>query len=236
MSWSWAYYAAYATQFLPLLAAIWARQRLDTARKGALVWACLLLATNVLALGVALTHRNNLWIGYTINPLLAAVGLWTLAQWQVHSLSRFALQLLIPLYLLSTILLTLTVEDLGDFSRVTGPFTSLLLLGVSLYTVSVRSLEEATHLHGADWFWIGMALALFYGSDAALGPFARVLLRDRPDLVMAAYNLRAVIAVLVSFALARGFLCPSPPMISGGSSSPRSSRSSSSLSPSAWRS
>jgi hypothetical protein len=93
-----------------------------------------------------------------------------------------------------------------------------LLLGVSLYTV-IADLEATPCT--ADWFWIGMGFAPL--SSDAFRPFAQVLLANRPDLVMAARS--TFIAVLVSLALARGFLCPSPPMIS--SSSPRSSRSSS---------
>lgn len=228
--------AAYATTVIPPLVAVWARRQLDPARRWAVAWAALLFLANLTAFGFGLQGRNNLWIGYTFNPVLAALALLTLSQWQVRSLSRIAIQLLVPIYLFVTVVLVLTLEQLSGFSRVTGTFTSLLLLGVSLYTVIVRSLDEAGHLHRADWFWIGMAFALFYGSDAALGPLAAVLMPSRPDLVVAAYQLRAAIAVVVSLAVARGFLCPSPPMRSGGSSSPRSSRSSSSSSPSVQRS
>lgn len=228
MAAAWILHAGFLSQILPLLAALRARQQLDTARKGALGWSVLLFGINLIALSFALTGRNNLWTSYTLDPLLAAVGLWTLSQWQSHSVSRTTLRLLIPLYLLAIIVLSITVEEIGSFSRVTGPFTSLLLLGVSLYTVIGRSLGESAQLLGADWFWIGLAFALFYGSDAALGPLGRALLNVRPDLVMAAYKIKAVVAIVVSLALARGLLCPSPPMTSGGSSSPGSSRSSSS--------
>jgi len=225
---NWILHAGFLSQFVPPFAALKARARLNAARKGALTWSVLLVTINLTALGFALSHRHNLWISYTLDPLLAAVGLWTLSQWQSHSVSRTTLQLLIPLYLLAVIVLTVTVEEMSSFSRITGPFTSLLLLGVSLYTVIGRSLEASAQLLWADWFWIGLAFALFYGSDAALGPLSRALLNDRPDLVLAAHKIKAVVAIVVSLALARGLLCPNPPMTSGGSSSPGSSPSPSS--------
>ena len=215
---------------LPPLAAVRARERLGPARKGAVAWSVLLLVSNLASLLLALLGFNNHWLGYLIDPLLASVGLWTFSLWQTHSLPRIALRLLIPLYLLAILILTLTVEDLSRFSNITGPFTALLLLGASLYTVIVRSVSEGGSLVSADWFWISGGLALSYGSDAALEPLARLLLGTEPGLILSAYELKALINIVVSLALVRGILCPNPPLNSGGLSSPGFSLSSSSSS------
>jgi hypothetical protein len=218
------------SQLLPPLAAVRARGRLGPARKGAVAWSVLLLVSNLASLLLALLGFNNHWLGYLFDPLLASVGLWTFSLWQTHSLPRIALRLLIPLYLLAILILTLTVEDLSRFSNITGPFTALLLLGASLYTVIVRSVSEGGSLVSADWFWISGGLALSYGSDAALEPLARLLLGTEPGLILSAYELKALINIVVSLALVRGILCPNPPLNSGGLSSPGFSLSSSSSS------
>jgi hypothetical protein len=233
---TWVLYGGLFSQVLPPLAAIRARERLGPARNSAVAWSVLLLASNLLALGFALLRRNNLWMGYTLDPLLASVALWTFSLWQIRSVPRIALRLLVPLYLLAVLVLALTVEDLNSFSRVTAPFTALLLLGVSLYTLIVRSLGEQGQLIRADWFWISGGLALFYGTDTALEPFARLLLGSQPELILPAYELKALIGIVVSLAIARGILCPNPPLSSGGLSSPGFSPSPSSSSRSEWRS
>ena len=228
MNWNWLIHVGVASQVLPVVAALQRRRWLDPARRAALAWALLLLANNAIALSMALFGQRNLWLGYTLNPLRAAVALWVLAKWQTGPVSRTAMQLLIPLYLAAFAVLTLAVEDVGDFSLAAAPFTSLLLLGASLYTVIVRSQGEPTRLGDADWFWIGLGFALYYASDAALQPLSRLLLGQRPDLVVEAYRVRGVVALLVSLVLARGFLCPNPPTRSSPSLSSASPRSSSS--------
>lgn len=227
---SWIIYTGFLSQAIPPLAAVRARERLGPARKGAVAWSALLLASNLASLLLALLGYNNHWLGYLFNPLLASVALWTFSLWQTHALPRIALRLLIPLYLLAILVLSLTVEDLGSFSIITSPFTALLLLGASLYTVIVRSLGAEGSLLGADWFWISGGLALSYGSDAAFEPLARLLLGSEPGLILSAYEIKSLINIVVSLALVRGILCPSPPLSSGGLSSPGFSRSSSSSS------
>ncbi|MDH5284355.1 MAG: hypothetical protein OEW80_10800 [Gemmatimonadota bacterium] len=227
---TWILHGGVLSQLLPPLAAIRARERLGPARRGAVAWSALLLTSNLGSLILARLGYNNHWLGYLIDPLLASVGLWTFSLWQTHSLPRIALRLLIPLYLLAILILTLTVEDLSRFSNITGPFTALLLLGASLYTVIVRTLGAEGSLLGADWFWISGGLALSYGSDAAFEPLARLLLGSEPGLILSAYEMKSLINIVVSLALVRGILCPSPPLNSGGLSSPGFSPSSSSSS------
>jgi hypothetical protein len=233
---TWILHAGLLSQLLPPLAGIRARERLGPARKGAVAWSVLLLASNLISLVLSLLRHNNHWLGYLFDPLLASIGLWTFSLWQTHSVPRIALRTLIPLYLAAILVLTLAVENLRGFSNLTGPFTALLLLGASLYTLIVRTLGEAGSLLNADWFWISGGLALSYGSDAALEPLARLLLGSQPGLILLSYELKALIGIVVSLAIARGLLCPNPPLRSGGSSSPGSSPWWSFSSPWAWRS
>jgi len=229
---TWILFGDAFSQALPLLAALRARHGLGRARLGILVWSVLLLGSNVLSYVLSSQRRNNHWLGYLFDPVMASVLLWTFSLWQTQSVPRIALRLLIPIFLVATVTLTLTIEDLGSFSRITETFTDLLLLGVSLYTLLIRSLAEQNQLTRADWFWVSGAVALFYGSDTALEPLARVLLNGRQELILVAFEVKAAIGIVVSLAIARGLLCHNPPLNSGGSSSLASSPWSSSSRPS----
>ena len=100
-----------------------------------------------------------------------------------------------------------------------------MILALSLYTLLTCSLAERGQLTRFDWFWICGGMALFYGSDVAFEPFSRAMLPSRVDLVVAAIELTSFIEIFALLAIARGMLCPNPPLNSGGSSSPRSSLS-----------
>lgn len=225
MSPTWLMSAAVFAQALPGLAALRARRPLSGARIGVLVWSGLLLASNAVDYSLARQHRNNHWVSYVTAPVVGAVALWILSRWQVRPVARLTLQLLIPLYLVTMLVLSLAVEQMDTYSLVTDSVTSLLILALSLYTLLTCSLAERGSLTRFDWFWICGGLALFYGSDAAFEPFSRAMMASRVDLVIAAIELTSFIEIFAWLAIARGMLCPIPPLNSGGFSSPRSSPS-----------
>ncbi len=223
MSFTWLMSASVFAQALPGLAALRARRALSGARIGVLVWSGLLLASNAVDYWLARQHRNNHWVSYVGDPVFGAILLWVLSRWQVSSVARLTLQLLIPLYLVAMVTLSLAVEQVDTYSLVTNSVTSLLILALSLYTLLTCSLAERSRLTRFDWFWICGGLALFCGSDVAFEPFSRAMLASRVDLVFAAIALTSFIEIFAWLAIARGMLCPNPPLNSGGSSPPPSS-------------
>jgi len=223
MSFTWLMSASVYAQALPALAALRARRTLSGARIGVLVWSGLLLASNAVDYWLASHHRNNHWVSYVSDPIFGGITLWILSRWQVSSVARLTLQLLIPLYLATMLGLSLAVEQVDTYSLVTNAVTSLLLLALSLYTLLTCSLAERGRLTRFDWFWICSGMALFHGSDVAFEPFSRAMLASRVDLVFAAIELTSFIEIFAFLAIARGMLCPNPPLSSGGSSLPRSS-------------
>jgi hypothetical protein len=220
---TWLMSASVFAQALPGLAALRVRRSLSGARIGVLVWSGVMLASNAVDYWLARQHRNNHWVSYITEPITGALALWILSRWQVSSVARLTLQLLIPLYLATMLGLILAVEQVDTYSLVTDAVTSLLILALSLYTLLTSSLAARGRLTHFDWFWICGGLALFYGSDVAFEPFSRAMMATRVDLVLAAIGLTSFVEIFALLAIARGMLCPNPQLNSGGSSLPRSS-------------
>jgi hypothetical protein len=123
------------------------------------------------------------------------------------------------------------VENTMTFSIIAGPFSSLILLAAGAGTLVARSTTSTDSLTRQDWFWIAIGFIIFYGVETGLPPLAVYLLRSRPDLATAAYQVKAITMAAAMLLVAWGMICPTLRHQSGGSSSPSASPSLSSPSP-----
>ncbi len=230
----WILHAAAASQLLPpLLGVAWGR--LVTApRRWVTAWCLLQAASDGISLALGSRGHNNLWVSYLFMPLGGAVALWALSCWHRGATGRLALRIAIPLFVLVSAGLTLGVDDPRMYSLITAPFHALVLFFAALWTFMTRSLAERGRLLRQDWFWILGGIMLFTGTATAQQPLAWYLVRvGRGDLLLSAFNLKAIVDILAFAAITRGVLCPLPPKRSGGAFSPPSSPLASSSAPSA---
>jgi len=218
-------YAAAASQAVPVLAALRHGRALSVSRRWIIVWALLALAADTIGLWYALRGRNNHWLGYLYTPLGAGILILALSQWQDGALIRLVYRVAIPMFGLVWLLLVLLVENTGTFSLIAGPLNALVLLLAGIGVLVVRLQRAEGNLLQADWFWVGIGVALRYGSDVALHPFALFYGDQAPNLVYSALQVKAGLTIVASLAIAGGMLCPLARMRSGGSSSPASSPS-----------
>lgn len=201
---------------------------LTRAHLAILFWCGLDGSLNILAGLIGSRGRNNLWLGYVGHPALSMALLWALAQWHPAKSARLALKVAIPLVLLVSVVLTLTLDDPGDFSLAVVPFHAIVMLLATVWTFVALSLATERSLAGEDWFWMIGGLMLYAAIGTAMQPLAWYLIRERVDLLHAAFNVRAVVILLSFAAITWGMLRRGAPRYSGGSSWPPSSPSSSS--------
>ncbi|MGH7658792.1 MAG: hypothetical protein ACREL6_11210, partial [Gemmatimonadales bacterium] len=90
---------------------------------------------------------NNQWVGYLVAPPIIAMFLLALARWQLSYVERVTLKLTAPLLVVTLYALTLSVENVAQFSRFTGPLGGLVLLVAALWTMLRRSFGPATQPH-----------------------------------------------------------------------------------------
>ncbi|MEX1185588.1 MAG: hypothetical protein WEA80_03280 [Gemmatimonadaceae bacterium] len=183
---------------------------------------------NLLAVLLGSRGRNNLWLGYVGHPILSMALLWALAQWHPAKPARLALKIAIPLVLLVSVVLTLTLDDPRNFSLAVVPFHAIVMLLATVWTFVSLSLAAERSLADEDWFWVIGGVMLYAATAAAMQPLAWYLIRERVDLVHAAFNVRAAALVLSFAAITWGMLLRGAARYSGGSSWPPSSPSSSS--------
>lgn len=221
-------YAAVGAPLLPVLAGGFRARALTKARVAIVLWCAIEGSLNILAMLIGSRGRNNLWLGYVGHPLLTVSLLWALAQWHPANSARLALKVAMPLVLLVSVVLTVTLDDPRDFSLAVAPFHAIVMLLATVWTFVSLSLRAEWSIVLADWFWIIGGVMLYAATAAAMQPLAWYLIRERVDLLHAAFNVRAAVVILSFAAITWGMLLRGVPRYSGGSSWPPSSPSSSS--------
>jgi hypothetical protein len=219
-------YSALGAPALPLIAAVIRARGLSKAHLAIALWCAIDGSLNVVALLIGSHGWNNLWLAYIGAPILSAALLWALAQWHPARAARLALKTAIPLVLIVSAVLTVTLEDPRDFSLAVAPFHAIVMLLATFWTFLSLSLEAKSWMAQEDWFWIIGGVMLYSATAAAMQPLAWYLIRERVDLLHAAFNVRSAVAILSFAAIAWGMLPRRAPRYSGGSSSPPSSPSS----------
>lgn len=212
-------HGAAVSQALPLVAGLMRRGRpLSAPARWVLVWCGLLLLGDAVSLATALQRIENLWILYGFVPLESAVALWALSSWQPHALLRLSYRLAIPALLAATAVPLLLLPPQQTFDQIVAPLHALVLLVASLHTLLHRSILAEGSLARETWFWTGLGLCLYFGSDVAVRPFAQALLATNPDWVRGVYFARAWTHILAFVLITVGILCPLFPRRSGGRS------------------
>lgn len=210
-------YAASLSQALPILAAFRHGRRLPRERLWTIAWCVALIVVDGLQLWLRRSAgKNNLWLQAASSPIQNAIMLWTLSLWQRHAVSRLAVRIAIPLFLVTLVALIPTVGETGTFDTVTAPFQALLLLAVALYTLVRNAASDPEGVTRHDWFWVTFAVSLYFGLRVALPPFAAVLMNTHLELVRLAYLVQAWADIAVFLLIARGIWCPLPQTRSGG--------------------
>lgn len=177
-------------------------------------------------------REPNLWLTYFGFPVQTALLLAALASWQVRPVERRAVRMAAVGFVVVWAVLMARVEDTSVHSRFADPLQTLSVVSVAAWTMVRRSISTMESPPEEPWFWVTSGLLLYFGSGAVLGPVSNLLFRTRPDLVLTAYNAKAVVNIVAYLLIARGMLCRVPNGTSGGSSSPPASSSSSSPPPS----
>ncbi len=221
-------FSGIVAELAPPLVALLTRTR-DRARIGIAVWCLILLAFDIFGAWLGgVHHANNLFILYITDAVSSVWLFWVLSQWQVRAVPALAVRLLLPCFLLANLILIFAVEDTENFSLVTTTLNGLLVLSLALYTLISRSLDERVRLTRFDWFWVCCGLVVYLTNEMAADPLARVLVKGRMEVLAALLTAKSVVNALAMLIIARGLLCPTQPLRSGGSSLPPSSRPSSS--------
>ena len=201
-------YVGAGSHALPLLAAAVTRPVLGPARKWVLCWCAFLVAASAFTLVLALQGRNNHWLRYVGTPVATALILWALAWWQLTPLARLTVRLLIPLVAISWVPIVLTIEDTQTFSLLAEPFAGLVILAAAIYTLAARALREHGNLVRQDWFWVTTGVAFYCGAVVALPPTSYWLLERHPQIVVRAYQVKALVELLAFLAVAWGVTRP----------------------------
>ena len=178
------------------------------ARAWVLIWCTLLVVVDGAALGLGREGASNLVLFTLVTPLSAAIVLWVLSCWQTGEVSRLTLRATIIFVTVAWAALTYAIEDSSSFSRVADPMSDLVCLGAAAFTLVARSRHGEGPLHRSDWFWVSAGMALYFGSGSALSPLSALLVKEAPDLVIRAYEVKSVLDVFAFLAIARGVTCP----------------------------
>ncbi len=197
-----------ASQLAPLAAAAFVRRRPAGARAWVLAWCALLAATDALSLALGARHTSNLLVINLATPVGGALVLWALSLMQRGDVARLTYRLGIVPFLAVWAVLTWAFDEAQRFSSVADPMAALVALAAAAYTLLSRSVGHDGPLTRADWFWISAGLCLYFGAASALMPLSALLVREAPDLLSRAYEVKSLLEIAAFLAIARGVTCP----------------------------
>lgn len=211
----WIVTAAVYVESLPILAGLARPSRVTAPRLFIILWCVVGFAGNMVARWLGSQGINNHFLTYAITPLKGALMLWALSLWQTRPTAKLTIRIMIPAFVIAWAVLTLTVEDINNFSAVAEPVYCLLAIGACVYTLIVRAQETTDPLVRQDWFWICSGFTIVLGMTAFLTPMAAALVREHPDVVVRAYIVRGYLNVIAFLIITIGMLCPPLPTLSG---------------------
>jgi hypothetical protein len=197
--------AAIYAQALPILGYALTRRRSRIAAFVTLGGMITVLA-NVIGRPLAQATGNNFIVGYISIPFTAGAYLLALAELQVSYLERVMFRIGLGLFIGIYLLLVSFFEDVTHFGQFSHTLYSFVLLVAALWTLGRRAFtqEDALALD-TDWFWIGFGLAIYGAATAASAAIGNILLaRDRVDLFVKAWDVRAALVILAFLAITWG--------------------------------
>ena len=189
---------------MPLLVALIKRPVLGAARKWVVIWSGFMVTMSALSLYFALQHQNNHWMSYAFNPVAAALILWALSWWQTGRRPAIVIRLLIPTIIIAWVPIVVLLEDTKSFSLLGEPLVGMVVLVTAIYTLAARTLRETRSLTEQDWFWAAIGIAVYHGAVVGFHPVSYWLLQTRPQLVIRAMEINALVEVTALLAIAWG--------------------------------
>ncbi|MEO8030875.1 MAG: hypothetical protein ABI765_08500 [Gemmatimonadota bacterium] len=204
-------YLYFASELLPPLTAL-LRRPVDRTRSKVVLFCLVMFLFDMVLIGFQ--HRasgGNVWLSYIVHPTEAVLVCWILSDWQVRPGTRRALGYLVPVYLITMTILTLTEERSDTFSLITGSLSGLAILCLVLYTLVSNSLLEREELRHRDWFWVCLGFTVYFCVETGVEPVERLLLSiDLPALIRLAI-VKPVVETVAMVLIARGMFCPVRP-------------------------
>lgn len=192
-------------QALPAAAYLGARRRSRAAAFVGLGGLITVLA-NLVGVTVGRLTGNNFIVGYISIPFTAGAYILALAEFQATYLERVMLRIGLALFMGSYLLLVTFFEDITHFGQYSHTLYSFVLMVAALWTLGRRALTQEDALAiDTDWFWIGFGFAMYGAATAATAAIGNILMaRDRVDLFVKAWDVRAALVILAFLAISWG--------------------------------
>jgi hypothetical protein len=192
-------------QGIPAAVYLFGRRRGNPTGYAALGGLLTLLSTSIGTI-IAREAGNNYIVGYLFIPLIAAAYILALAEWQVTYFERVMFRVGYGLFAAIYIVLAAFFENVTHFGQYSHTLYSLVLLSGSLWTLGRRSFEQSEGLAlETDWFWVAFGLAVYAAATASTAALGNILMaRDRVDLFLKVWSLRAAFVILAFLAISWG--------------------------------
>ena len=182
------------------------------ARKWLFVSASLSLLADSVSLALALNGVNNHWVSYLLTPLFGAAILVTLSYWHQSRSSRYSIRIAAAVLVGIAGILTLTLEDLTTFSNYASPLRSLLILGVSAWTLldNWRSSHRVSTWWREECFWVVIGFALYSAVSASISPLSALLTKYDVSMMFLLFQVKSVLMAISFILISVGILWRTP--------------------------
>ena len=160
---------------------------------------------------------NNLWSVYIIMMIEYAFLVFVFSYWQKKKILKTILYVSIPVFVFMSIGTMYLRGNLQQFNHYSMSIESIILVGISAYTLFEVSKESVGSLLREPRFLIATAVLVYFASTLILFALSNVLLTLPKQTVRVVFTFQVIMNIISNLIYAKGFLCQYQVQKSGGS-------------------
>jgi hypothetical protein len=183
---------------VPLIIGLLYFQRLKLDMKFLVVFFFLIILIEVTNIILAYNCISNIWLLHIYTPLEYGFLVLIFSFWQKETALRKVLLISIPFFVLFSISIKMTLEDLNHFDNYTATFESIILVGISTYTLFNVSRKNRGALYSKPCFWVGIAVLIYFSGN---------LLAFALSKAIVTWTWHSILNIIANLCFAGGFLC-----------------------------
>lgn len=192
------YYLSYLSDIVPFVFGLYLYRYLDSDMKLLLSLFTIVLLVDAILFYMSFNQINNLWLLHIFTLIEYSFLILVFASWQKNAFLKRCLRLSIPLFALIWFASKLFLEGFNQIDNFTSSLESMLLVGVSAYTLYDLSKEYLFTIYKEYRFWVAGAVLIYFTGNQLFFALSNII---------NVWPLHSALNIIANLSYTLGFLC-----------------------------
>ncbi len=185
------------SNLFPVIIGLVYRRKLTTNMRILLLLYLLLIGAEMVLNYQAEMAVNNLWLIHLMTICEYVLLTIVFVYWQKNRIAKQVIRMTIPIYLVVWVMAKYSFEDFHTYDNFTASFASLLLTGITLYTLYTYLKIYSNSLTHAPWFWVSVGVLVYQAGNFFVFALSTTVF---------VWGLHNVLNIVANIIIAGGFL------------------------------